>query len=191
MEVTQSLLRRAKANGYTVLVVTVDGMVLGWRSHDHGTAYSPAGHGLGIQQGTSDPVFMARFGLEARHEAPPFPYVQEDIRRRAADGDLAAQQTMLLGSKWVGELGSGIFRRWDELQFIRDNWDGPIVLKGILAPEVGNLFCMAVVRILDSLCRTRKKQSTWASTALSFPITVSTIRRISLRAEGLFRWTSS
>ena len=82
---------------------------------------------------------MARFGLEARHERPPFPYVQEDIRRRAASGDQAAQQAMILGSKWGGEIVSGIFRSWDELRFIRDNWDGQIVLKGILALEVGDL----------------------------------------------------
>lgn len=82
---------------------------------------------------------MARFGLEARHERPPFPYNQEDIRRRAASGDPAAQQAVFLGSKWVGEIASGIFRSWDEIQFIRDNWDGQIVLKGILAPEVGDL----------------------------------------------------
>jgi lactate 2-monooxygenase len=120
-------------------VVTVDTMLVGWRPHDHGIPYSPVGHGFGAQQGISDPTFMARFGLEVRHERPPFPYIQEDIRRRAASGDPAAQQAMFLGSKWAGEFASGIFRSWDEIQFIRDNWDGPIVLKGILAPEVGDL----------------------------------------------------
>ena len=105
---------------------------------------------------------MARLGLEVRHERPPFPYNQEEIRRRAADGDLAAQRAMLLGSKWVGEIASGIFRSWDELQFIRDNWDGPIVLKGILAPEVGNLvvYMPAMISIFDSCYRTLRKQST-------------------------------
>ncbi|KAG9311169.1 oxidoreductase [Chiua virens] len=132
---TQSLLGRAKACGCTALVVTLDTMLIGWRPYDHGTPYAPAGHGFGIQQGMSDPTFMARFGLGVRHERPPFPYVQDDIRRRAAEGDPAAQQAMFLGSKWVGEVASGIFRKWEELQFIRDNWDGPIVLKGILAPE--------------------------------------------------------
>ena len=117
-------------------------MTLGWRPHDHGTVFSPGGYGYSMQHATSDPTFMARFGLEARHERPPFPYVQEDLRRRAADGDLATQQAMFLGSKWNGETRSGIFRSWDEFQFIRDNWDGPIVLKGILAPEVGDLSCM-------------------------------------------------
>jgi lactate 2-monooxygenase len=136
VEITQSLLKRAKANGYTALVLTVDTMVIGWRPHDHGIPYSPAGHGFGVQQGISDPVFMGRFGLEPRHERPPFPYTQESIRNRAAAGDPAAQQAMLLGKGWVGEIASGIFRSWDEIQFIKDNWDGPIILKGILAVEV-------------------------------------------------------
>ncbi|KIJ15855.1 (S)-2-hydroxy-acid oxidase [Paxillus involutus ATCC 200175] len=135
VEITQSLLKRAKANGYTALVLTVDTMVIGWRPHDHGIPYSPAGHGFGVQQGISDPVFMGRFGLEPRHERPPFPYTQESIRNRAAAGDPAAQQAMLLGKGWVGEIASGIFRSWDEIQFIKDNWDGPIILKGILAVE--------------------------------------------------------
>ena len=131
-------------------MITVDAMVLGWRPHDHSTAYNPAAHAFGIQQGTSDPTFMTRLGLEARHEPPPFPYVQEDIRKRAAEGDSAAQEAMFLGSKWVGEIASGIFRSWDELRFIRDNWDGPIVLKGILAPEVGghSFVCMMAAILL-------------------------------------------
>ncbi|KAF8123854.1 oxidoreductase [Boletus edulis] len=121
--------------GTPALVVTVDCMMIGWRPHDHGLPYSPAGHGFGVQQGTSDPTLMARFGLEARHERPPFPFIQEDIQKRAAAGDPDAQQAMFLGGKWIGEIASGIFRSWDELQFIKDNWDGPIVLKGILARE--------------------------------------------------------
>ncbi|KIJ63950.1 hypothetical protein HYDPIDRAFT_154898 [Hydnomerulius pinastri MD-312] len=134
-ELTLSLLKRAKENGYTALVITVDTMLIGWRPHDHGIPYSPAGHGFGVQQGISDPVFMGRLGLEPRHERPGFPYVQENIRNRAAAGDPAAQQAMFLGSKWVGEIASGIFRSWDELQFIKDNWDGQLVLKGVLAVE--------------------------------------------------------
>lgn len=182
VELTQSLLRRAKASGFTALVITVDTMLVGWRPHDHGVPYSPTGHGFGIQPGTSDPTFMSRFGLEARHERPPFPYLQEDLRRRAANGDPTAQQAMFLGSKWVGEIASGIFRSWDEIQFIRDNWDGQIVLKGILAPEVRSRLWMTVsIYIIDPPCRMLRKQSTWASTRSSSPTTVSAV------LDGYFR----
>ncbi|KAG0701180.1 FMN-dependent dehydrogenase-domain-containing protein [Suillus ampliporus] len=81
----------------------------------------------------TNPVFMKRHGLFARHERPKFPFNQEDIRRRAAAGDEEAKQSMFLASLWLGERGSGVFRTWDDLQFIKDNWDGPISLKGIPA----------------------------------------------------------
>jgi len=130
------MLKRAKANGYTALVITVDTMIVGWRPHDHRIGYSPAGHGFGVQQGMADPVFMKRYGLVARHERPKFPFDQEDIRRRAVAGDEEVKQAMFLAGQWLAETGSGVFKTWDDLQIIKDNWDGPILLKGILAVNV-------------------------------------------------------
>lgn len=132
-DVAMSVLKRAKENGYTALVITVDTMIIGWRSHDHRIGYSPAGHGFGVQQGMADPVFMKRHGLAARHERPKFPFDQEGIRKKAAEGDEEAKQAMFLASQWLAETGSGICRTWDDLQFVKDNWDGPILLKGIQA----------------------------------------------------------
>jgi isopentenyl diphosphate isomerase/L-lactate dehydrogenase-like FMN-dependent dehydrogenase len=36
-----------------------------------------------------------------------------------------------MGTEWVKEMSSGRQRSWDELKLIRDNWEGPLVLKGI------------------------------------------------------------
>ena len=132
-EITLSLLKRAKASGFTALVITLDTMVLGWRPHDIETAYLPFGYGVGIQVGTSDPVFMKRFGLEPRQaESTTFPFEPEKIREAALEkGDERVAKEMLLGKEWLGEVNSGVFRTWEDLKFIRDNWDGPIVLKGI------------------------------------------------------------
>ncbi|KAG2135214.1 oxidoreductase [Suillus bovinus] len=132
-DVALSVLKRAKENGYTALVITVDTMIIGWRSHDHRIGYSPAGHGFGVQQGMADPVFMKRHGLVARHERPKFPFDQEEIRKKAAAGDEETKQSMFLASQWLAETGSGIFRTWEDLQFVKDSWDGPILLKGIQA----------------------------------------------------------
>jgi isopentenyl diphosphate isomerase/L-lactate dehydrogenase-like FMN-dependent dehydrogenase len=84
----------------------------------------------------ADPVFMKRHGLVPRHERPKFPFDQGEIRRRAEAGDEEVKQAMFLASQWLRETGSGAFRTWDDLQFIKDNWDGPILLKGILAVDV-------------------------------------------------------
>ncbi|KAL1746235.1 FMN-dependent dehydrogenase [Schizophyllum fasciatum] len=107
-EITLSLLSRAKKAGFSVLVVTLDTMTVGWRPHDLAHAYSPFAHSVGCQVGRSDPVFMAKFGRK--------PIVKDDVR---------------LGSEWLAEITSGIFRGWQELEFLRRNWDGPLVLKGI------------------------------------------------------------
>ncbi|KAH9983711.1 FMN-dependent alpha-hydroxy acid dehydrogenase [Russula compacta] len=112
-EVTLSILRRAKAAGFTALVVTLDTFLLGWRPHDLDTAYLPFAAGVGVQVGTSDPVFMQRMGGLAPR----------------------ARQAAQLGAGWLGEANSGLFRSWEDLAFLRENWDGPIVLKGVQTVE--------------------------------------------------------
>jgi len=129
-ELTVSLLKRAKANGFTALVITLDTMLIGWRPHDIGTAYLPFRYGVGIQVGTSDPVFMKRFGLEPHREVPAFPLEPKKVSEAAAS-DEGVARAMMLGGAWLAEVNSGVFKTWEDLKLIRDNWDGPIVLKGI------------------------------------------------------------
>ncbi|KOG46086.1 lactate 2-monooxygenase [Streptomyces decoyicus] len=109
-EVTRSFLTRAKAAGYTALFVTLDTPLLAWRPRDLDQAYLPFLHGVGTANYFTDPAFRA--GL-----AKP---VHEDPN--------AAVMHFL-----------GMFadpaKTWPDLAFLRENWDGPIVLKGILHPE--------------------------------------------------------
>lgn len=136
-EVTLSLLRRAKAAGFTALVVTLDTFLLGWRPHDLDTAYLPFAAGVGVQVGTSDPVFMQRqsndgLALAPRpDERPAFPLDMDAFRARLAAGDEAAREAFALGTGWLREANSGSFRTWEDIAFLRENWDGPIVLKGV------------------------------------------------------------
>ena len=134
-EVTLSILRRAKESGFTALVVTLDTFLLGWRPHDLDTAYLPFIAGVGIQVGTSDPVFMQRmgspYGTARPDERPAFPLDLEAFRARLAAGDEQARDAFTLGISWLSEANSGNFRSWTDLAFLRQNWDGPIVLKGI------------------------------------------------------------
>ena len=132
---TLSLLRRAKAAGFTALIVTLDTFVIGWRPHDLDTAYLPFAAGVGVQVGTSDPVFMGRQpngGLAPRpDERPAFPLDLDAFRARLAAGDEQARETFALSIAWLEEVNSGKFRTWEDIAFLRENWDGPIVLKGI------------------------------------------------------------
>lgn len=130
-DVTLSLLSRAKANGFTALVVTLDTFLLGWRPHDLQDSYLPFFHGIGVQVGTSDPVFMARYGRQPITDIPEFPYDPKKLDAAYAKGDEKVKDAVFFGMEYLKETNSGLFRKWEDLKFLRDNWDGPLVLKGI------------------------------------------------------------
>ena len=105
-EVTLSILDRAKAAGFTTLVVTLDTWTLAWRPHDLDHSYLPFIRGVGTAIPFSDPAFCAPLAK------PP-----------SAELNMAVL-------RWVG-MFTGTDRRWSDLPFLREHWDGPIVLKGI------------------------------------------------------------
>lgn len=105
-DVTISILQRAKASGFSTLVVTLDTWTLAWRPHDLDQAYLPFIRGIGNAIPFSDPAFRA---LLAK---PP----EEDPTAAIL--------------QWI-PMFTGTDRRWDQLPFLREHWDGPIVLKGI------------------------------------------------------------
>ncbi|KOV82136.1 lactate 2-monooxygenase [Nocardia sp. NRRL S-836] len=109
-DVCASLLERAKKAGYTALVVTLDTWTLAWRPHDLDQAYLPFLRGVGTAIPFSDPAFRA--GLQ---KAP-----EEDLPMAIL--------------RWV-QLFTGTDKSWDRLSFLREHWDGPIVLKGIQHPD--------------------------------------------------------
>jgi len=129
-----SLLKRAKENNYKALVVTLDTMSLGWRPHDLETSFVPFINGVGVQIGLSDPVFMARHGKQPvtdRH--PEFPYNPAKFDQSLAAGDAKVQEDILLGTDWIKEVHT--YHDWDDLKFLRDNWEGPLVVKGISSTQ--------------------------------------------------------
>ncbi|HET7327130.1 MAG TPA: lactate 2-monooxygenase [Nocardioidaceae bacterium] len=105
-ELCVSFLRRAKAAGYTHLVITLDTTMLGWRPADLDRGYLPFLQGVGIANYTTDPVFRRR--LEKSPEEDP-----------AGAGIAFAS---VFPNPGLG---------WDQLPLVRDHWDGPILLKGI------------------------------------------------------------
>lgn len=106
--VAASFLGRAQAAGYTVLVVTLDTRTLAWRPRDLDKAYLPFIQGVGIQNYLTDPAFKA--GLMSPVDFDPDSAV---LRYTQMFGDLSLT--------------------WDDIPFLRQHWNGPIVLKGILS----------------------------------------------------------
>ncbi len=111
-EVTVSLVKRAEAAGYSALVVTVDTLSLGWRDRDLRKAYLPFLGGEGCAQFFSDPVFRSRL------EQPP----EEDM--------LAAAARML-------SMFPNLELSWDDLAWLREQTQMPLLVKGILTGEDG------------------------------------------------------
>ncbi|KAL4758313.1 lactate 2-monooxygenase [Aspergillus foveolatus] len=112
-DITASLLKRAKENGYKVLVVTLDTYMLGWRPSDLDNGYNPflRNDNIGVEIGFSDPVFRKRF--KEKHGAE----VEGDVEK-------AAQE-------WAHTIFPGTSHGWEDISFLKEHWDGPIVLKGI------------------------------------------------------------
>ncbi|QKV94373.1 alpha-hydroxy-acid oxidizing protein [Streptomyces sp. NA02950] len=109
-EVTLSFLNRARSSGFTALLVTLDTPLLAWRPRDLDQAYLPFLRGVGTANYFTDPAFQA--GL-----AKP---VHEDL-----------DAAVLRFVQMFGDPG----KSWEDLAFLREHWDGPIVLKGILHPD--------------------------------------------------------
>ena len=164
---TLSILGRAKSAGFTALVITLDTFLLGWRPHDLDTAYLPFLAGVGVQVGTSDPVFMKRMGMAPRaDEHPAFPLDMTAFRERLAAGDVEARTELELGVEWLREVNAGIFRSWKDLQFLRDNWDGPIVLKGIQTVEDAHA---AMDAQMDGIIVSNHGTSVWTAAPVVLP----------------------
>jgi isopentenyl diphosphate isomerase/L-lactate dehydrogenase-like FMN-dependent dehydrogenase len=115
-KLTESLLKRAKAAGFTVLVVTLDTFVLGWRPGDLDQGFNPFLKGGGVANIFSDPYFIETYcdGQDPRAK------------------DASQEQVFEASVAAVNLLNPGISRKWSELKLLRELWgEGPIVLKGI------------------------------------------------------------
>ncbi|MFI2410841.1 lactate 2-monooxygenase [Streptomyces sp. NPDC018947] len=113
-EVARSFLGRAKAAGFTALFVTLDTPLLSWRPRDLDQAYLPFLHGVGTANYFTDPAFRA--GLAKPVHEDPNAAVMHFVGMFSDPG-----------------------KTWPDLAFLRENWDGPIVLKGVLHPDDARL----------------------------------------------------
>ena len=68
--VAASFLARAKAAGFTALVITLDTRMLAWRPRDLDQAFQPFLRGIGIQNYLTDPAFQASLAALAPADPP-------------------------------------------------------------------------------------------------------------------------
>jgi L-lactate dehydrogenase (FMN-dependent) and related alpha-hydroxy acid dehydrogenases len=113
-EIAVSFLERAEAAGYDAIVVTVDAPILGWRERLLNRGYYPFLDGEGIANYVTDPAFRGRL------DADP------------ADDPEAAVELFL-------DIFGDASLTWEDLAFVRDHTDLPIVIKGVLDPRDAEL----------------------------------------------------
>lgn len=109
-ELAGSFLDRAAAAGYGAVVATVDTPLVGWRERDVEHAYLPFLDAEGVANYWSDDVFRARC------DRPP------------EENEMLAVQEFL---DVFGDASLG----FDDLDWLADRTDLPVVVKGILRPD--------------------------------------------------------
>ena len=122
-DLVRSLLKRARAAGYEALVVTVDVPVLGQRERDHRNGFT-----VPLRLSTRMLRELLRcprwsYGV-TRHGVPTMEnFLGKDGRKK----DIATL-SHLMTSNMDASL------TWSDLSWLRDSWQGKVVVKGILSP---------------------------------------------------------
>jgi lactate 2-monooxygenase len=113
-ELARSFVQRAEQAGYSAVVVTLDTWLLGWRPADLSEAFLPFLWGEGNRNYLEDPVFQGLL------EVPPEENMQAAI------------------GQWAWQFANPSVT-WEDLAFLRECTELPIVLKGILHPDDAQL----------------------------------------------------
>ncbi len=121
-DVALAAMARARAAGFTALVVTIDTPVAGLRERD-------------VRNGTKE--------LLTRNPWTMLPFVSQFLARPRwlagclGDGGLMTFPNVMLADRGpmpyadVGAMLEQSMVSWSDLRWIRDAWDGPIVIKGV------------------------------------------------------------
>ncbi len=126
-ELTKDMLARCKENGFEALYITVDTAVLGRRERDvrRGMSLPPK---LGLDtfiDGALRPGWTLDF---LRNDPIVFSNVAvstERLGNSTADGTSAVSLADYINSQFDPRLS------WDDVAWIREQWDGPVILKGV------------------------------------------------------------
>ena len=137
----ESFVRRAEQCGCEAVVVTLDTTMLGWRTRDLDLAYLPFLRGKGIAQYTSDPVFKQSLAEpappagETKVNLSTLRALVEQARNYPGNSfkNLVSGEPLAAVRKFISTYSRPSLT-WDNLAFLRELTDLPIILKGILHP---------------------------------------------------------
>jgi len=127
-DIAEYAIERARAAGFSALVVTVDGAVPGMRERD-------------LRNGMNQ--------LLSRRIVAKLPFFWQLLRRPGwltrflLEGGMPRLQNLVIPGQAamsieeLGETGPHVGFTWDDLRWIRELWAGPIVVKGIITGDDG------------------------------------------------------
>lgn len=125
VDLMKSLVRRAYDADYSALVFMVDAPVAGSLERSLKRAAIPAKYTVrNILDAARRPRWSAGF-VRTSHLIAARNLGDADVRRRFPPRPVVPGQALSSGAK----------RSWDDLARVRDAWDRPLVVKGILSPE--------------------------------------------------------
>jgi L-lactate dehydrogenase (cytochrome) len=125
-DVARGAIRRAKAAGFSALVVTIDTPVAGLRERD-------------VRNGSRE--------LLTRRLSAMLPFVPQFLARPSwlisffGDGGLMSFPNIVIpgeGAMSYADVSVALEQAmvtWDDLRWIRDLWNGPVIVKGVLTAE--------------------------------------------------------
>lgn len=124
-ELTMRLIERARQAGFHAMVVTVDVPIMGGRDRD-------ARNGMTSSFRTTPRIWLDA----ARHPRWLFEYLTHDRIYPAILADLepgVRRRTPQLASRSHNLINPS--HTWADVRWLRDSWDGPVLLKGILGAD--------------------------------------------------------
>jgi L-lactate dehydrogenase (cytochrome) len=120
----RELLGRARATGYQAIVVTVDVQRAGSRERDrrNGFTVPPRITARSLAQGLVRPRWSMDFVRRPR-------FLPEGVQRSRAAGGGQPSLATLMNTQFDPTLS------WSDISWVQEQWDGPVVLKGVLRAQ--------------------------------------------------------
>ncbi|RSL31421.1 hypothetical protein D7Z54_20465 [Salibacterium salarium] len=106
-DITASFLKRAENAGYSAIVITLDTPMVGWRERDLNHRWLPFLEGIGIANYLTDPIFRSKLST-------------------------SPEEDMTEAGETFREIFGNTSLSWNDIKFVREQTNLPIILKGIL-----------------------------------------------------------
>ena len=173
----ENLMARAQAVGCRVLVLTADLAVVGARYRDTrnglGGRVSPVGAAIRGLDRVSHPRWVWEVGIQGK------PHTFGNLTDAVPGGNSPDDFRDWVDAQFDPSV------TWDDLAWVRDHWDGPVVLKGILDPEDARAAADAGVDAVVVSNHGGRQLDAVPSTAAALPAVVEAVGdRIEVLVDG-------